>query len=808
MSLLRQEGVDLMGTDPARYTFGLVIDQISNWGEYENAIISGVSDFAKAHDINLTCLVAGKLVSPYEWERSRNILLEFVDAKLIDGLIILPTSIGSYANYSTTYEMLTKFRDIPLVTISEAYENYHSVTIDNYSGMKDAVTHLITQHGCRRLAFIKGPSSSQESETRYQAYLDVLDEFGIPFDPALLLQGNYYHETGTAAVRDLVSGGIAFDAIVAANDNMALGAINELRNPLLQTPDHVPVIGFDDSELAGQLGITTVRQSFYDEAFNAASMLLRILSGEDVPKYLELTTQLVIRSSCGCVPAIVTNAQVPEIEEADAGLSRERLPWHLARAKMLEEIAQIDQRNPTESPNEDPSQVRAYQLALVDALMQELQGQTQTFLQAWAGYIYWAANHRRTTATIHDLLSCLRRYALQVLAAPASIAAAENLFQSARVQVSSAIEYMTASFYYNSSMHTATLDSFSEELFVTLSIGEQMNIASEVLPKHGINPCFISLYDNPDKPFETARVIMAYMDDGKLDTGETGKSYPTSELLPHLMLQRLYKQRHNILIQALHHGDSKLGYTIFGFEHHIHRSFEIIRHRLSIALKSALLMADTIRHSVELEHQVDERTKELQATNQQLTDEMHKREEAQQQLKDALQELALRNEDLRALSVRDELTGLYNRRGFMQQCEEITQAAQRDGTAFILMFADLDKLKSINDSYGHEEGDYAIQRVAEVLRRTLPEHATLARLAGDEFTAIIPMPAGQHDTEPLRTLVQGAIDRYNAQWDRPYLLSVSLGFSASSPADSLTLSDHLKQADDMMYEEKHRKRGY
>jgi diguanylate cyclase (GGDEF)-like protein len=787
-----------------RYTFGLIIDQISSWSEYENSIIAGVSDFTRANDINLACFVAGKLVSPYEWERSRNIMLEFVTPHHIDGLIIIPTSIGSYANHSITDAMLSKFKDIPLVTISEAFHPYHSVSIDNYSGMKQAVEHLIKVHSCKRLAFILGPPGSKECADRYQAYLDALEENQLAFDPELVYPGNYFHESGTEAVQHLIKNRISFDAIVASNDNMALGVMNELRNPLTQIPNHIPIVGFDDSEFAGHLGLTTIRQSFYDEAALAASMLLRILSGEHIPKSMELPTELILRSSCGCMPKIVSNTIIPLQEYAD---HHNKPTLETVKMTILEELQQIHPIDQYETLERHTSLVSAYQHALVDALFIELmEHEEHRFFQDWNSYIYWAVTNQQTSASLHDILTSLRKHMLHYLTDVKRIAAAENLFQAARVQVSDAIAQMTAAYYFDSSMHAATLDTFSEELFVVLGVEEQMKIASEVLPDQGIHFCFIALYDDPNKPLETASVIMAYIEDEKLELGEASKNYRTSDLLPAHMLKRLQQMRHNCIIQALHHGDSKLGYVVFGFEHNIKRSFETIRHRLSIALKSALLMEDTIRHTSELEQQVSERTKELSATNQQLLSEIQKREDAQDQLNKALQDLAVLNEDLRALSIRDELTGLLNRRGFMAASEQILNRAKQDETAFIVMFADLDKLKHINDSYGHEEGDRAIQGIAEILSDMLPTSSTLSRLAGDEFTAIIPIQSDTLSEQDLRRFIQTRLAVYNSISNKPYRLSLSMGFSTFDPVKELTFSDLMKQADDMLYEEKANKR--
>ncbi len=161
-------------------------------------------------------------------------------------------------------------------------------------------------------------------------------------------------------------------------------------------------------------------------------------------------------------------------------------------------------------------------------------------------------------------------------------------------------------------------------------------------------------------------------------------------------------------------------------------------------------------------------------------------------------------EELRALSLVDELTGLYNRRGFMTLATQQLRVARRENRSDVLAFLDLDDLKGINDAQGHHAGDRALVELADVLRQTVRESDIVARLGGDEFCVLM---SGADETQAeglLQRLAEG-IDRRNAAGDLPFRLAASTGMARFDPAASDGLDDLLRRADQLMYEQKRRK---
>ena len=160
--------------------------------------------------------------------------------------------------------------------------------------------------------------------------------------------------------------------------------------------------------------------------------------------------------------------------------------------------------------------------------------------------------------------------------------------------------------------------------------------------------------------------------------------------------------------------------------------------------------------------------------------------------------------NLQNLSLIDDLTGLYNRRGFMALAEQHLRMIQRKGAA-LLIYLDLDDLKLINDTHGHLEGNRALLVTANVLRACFRQSDIMARLGGDEFCVLM-TDAGQDSAQQVRKRLQQRAEFINALSSWNFRLSLSVGI-ADVPVVHQPLLDHLlRMADADMYEEKRNKR--
>jgi len=159
---------------------------------------------------------------------------------------------------------------------------------------------------------------------------------------------------------------------------------------------------------------------------------------------------------------------------------------------------------------------------------------------------------------------------------------------------------------------------------------------------------------------------------------------------------------------------------------------------------------------------------------------------------------------IHTLSLADELTGLYNRRGFLAFCQQHRKSLLRANKCGVLVYADLDGLKRINDSFGHKEGDRALVKTAELLKETFRSADVLGRLGGDEFTALAAVePEG--GVEKLISRLEQKFEKYNALKLVPYKLSISIGVAQLDSDATQSMEDLMALADLAMYENKRRK---
>jgi diguanylate cyclase (GGDEF)-like protein len=162
--------------------------------------------------------------------------------------------------------------------------------------------------------------------------------------------------------------------------------------------------------------------------------------------------------------------------------------------------------------------------------------------------------------------------------------------------------------------------------------------------------------------------------------------------------------------------------------------------------------------------------------------------------------------ELHNLAINDDLTGLYNRRGFITLARHQARMASRTGKAFLVVFIDLDGLKPINDTYGHQEGNHALVETADILRDSFRQSDIIARIGGDEF-AVFVTDAGLDNADTVAKRVRQKLGMCNAQLSQRYQLSFSMGIVSGNSNEACDIEALLAQADAAMYSEKQGKRA-
>jgi len=255
-------------------------------------IIRGVEDVGHAACVGtVVSAIHRRPAATRQWLRN-------VQARNTDGVILVTSDVQS--------PLHTELRRLnaPTVVIDPAGVPGHEVpTIGaaNWSGSLAATEHLISL-GHRRIGFIAGPRTLVCSRTRLDGYRAALEAAEIAVDPQLIVQGDFYHESGFKGAAELLALAQPPTAIFASSDQMALGGYEAVRQRGLRVPDDLSIIGFDDLPEVrwSSPPLTTVRQPLSEMGALAARTLLRLAGGEQIEGLrFELPTQLVVRDSTG-----------------------------------------------------------------------------------------------------------------------------------------------------------------------------------------------------------------------------------------------------------------------------------------------------------------------------------------------------------------------------------------------------------------------------------------------------------------------------------------------------------------------------
>ena len=179
-----------------------------------------------------------------------------------------------------------------------------TLAADNQGGISEAVRHLAT-HGHRQIAFIAGSSDDMAGDTgeRLNAYQAALAPYNLEFDQRRVAFGRHVYDGGYSAMQQIIDSGVEFTAVLASNDESALGAIKALKDSGRAIPEDVAVIGFDNrmEGAANNPSLTSIHVPLFNMGQQAVEYLIWHIEGKaPLPEIVRLETRLVVRKSCGC----------------------------------------------------------------------------------------------------------------------------------------------------------------------------------------------------------------------------------------------------------------------------------------------------------------------------------------------------------------------------------------------------------------------------------------------------------------------------------------------------------------------------
>ncbi len=558
-----------------RQRYALLVDSLDD--EHEQSVVHGSLSAARELDARLVVVAGGPIDSPHQRLRASNFAFDLMGPDNTLGILCLSSALGNAVGPERLGSWLSRYRGVPVCCMGVSIAGYESVRVDNAAGISAAVEHLVKEHGKRNIGFIRGPAQSDEAELRYAAYKNKLLDHGINPDPRWVAEGDYNRPSGSQAVRQILDqrrvSVHALDALVCANDYMALGAMDELGRRGINVPEQIAVFGFDDVASAAESrpALSTVHQPGSELGREGLKRLMLLVgggqngSGEHV-----LPVELKIRRSCGCVGTEVGLAQ-----RVQGGSSSARFEAALIQRRqvIVAELARSAQGSFGAGGSD-------WESALLSALIEEMRDGKQGALSRRVQRLLLKLEQAGGDfSVVSQVLATLRRQALPCVALndEARDRLEDALADAQQIATTMLVQAAVASTRV-AMMRSRTLARVVEQAMfegpaaVSRALGEH-------LPGLGVEACVVAAVLPGEQGF-LGRVRFGF---------GPGKGHPEQEALPLTRLPEhpLVEASRTLFLLPLVLGEEPLGVAAFSVTSQLAKSelLEDLRELLSIVLK-------------------------------------------------------------------------------------------------------------------------------------------------------------------------------------------------------------------------------
>ncbi len=760
-----------------RLTIGLFTCHLDN--DYAYDICKGVDYAAKELDANLIIFPGMYINAVYnDQENARydfqyNSVFYYAEPESIDVLIVSIGSIGTFLNDKDCMQFLNQFRNIPILTLEAEYADYPSLISDNMHGLKDMIQHLIDCHHKRHIAFISGPLDNSDARERLAVYKSTLTDAGFKVDEDLIAYGDF-SEFCEDLVEGLLDAHPEIDALCFANDQMALGGYNVLKRRGIEIGKDIAVTGFDDSPLALALdpALSTVRANASNLGYRSVHEAIHLIK-DGHTTISKLNSSMILRESCGCNGATDTLGA-----DTVTGLlkkSREELIAYIVSLAFANDKDTFIYHRIEGIMTRYVSILAEYALDGIsdDTALPQLLSIVKEYVNSDIILYFPIAHMNRCLHIIQTMiLSLIHADGHQIRFCRLSQAVTDQLLMAdAGIRYNERREYKMNIWTSNYIIRDTLINKDNLDRVYT-RIGDTMqklNIISSYIytTDEKIEP----LPDGTWRVPEQLRLQVYNKDSVTISLSKDECMIEVKDLFSNPYVPQ--KRRFTMVVAPIFTNEKQHGVFLCEVDianfHHIY----------SINLQ----LGNALRY--------------LQMAEEQ--------QKTYQQLEYTLSVLSEKNLQLGRISTIDELTELKNRRGFMTETQTVITSAVNRGQRAVLLFADMDNLKQVNDKFGHENGDFALRTIATALKTSMRDNDIIGRVGGDEFVAFA-LLGNQQSADAIANRIQARLSGMNEICDKPYYINASIGyvdFICSEDSDIQTL---LKQADVALYEAKSHKR--
>ncbi len=747
--------------------------------DYAKTVCKGAMMASKETDTNLFIIPGRYFDSNYEdKERTQyryqyDTLFSYVNSNNIDVLIIMMETIGSNWSYEKKSELLNRFKDIPVINISPDIENYHCVKFDNKTGLRDGIEHIIKKHNRKKIGFVSGPLTNKDAVERLEVYKDTMKANNLCFDNSMITYGNF-SEYSEEATEKLLDSCPDIDAIIFSNDKMAIGGYHIMEKRGIKIGIDVSVMGFDDMQSAVSLTpkLTTVRADAVEIGYRSVYEAINLIKFGET-KNPVVDSRLILRGSCGCKRNNFNSSENEYINdfinvEPDSIASnitnfifesyKSTMPVENCKAYVFEFFnilveKTIKNNNITREVDSDMTSILNI---LLDLNISEYIPMEKILFAINMVSRYAICNDKKYNSP--DNILKLNEFFVNIYNDIITKYSVENSLHT------NDIEYL--SWMTNSLTRDMLMSAGNDKSFTTIS---------EKLSEINIPSSYIFTFSQPIKHKKGNEWIppkkiylKSYYNNSNVKTLDSDKQeIDTSDIFINKFLPQ--NRQCSMVLSALYSNEDQYGLWLCEVDYHHFYYIAPVTVQLCAAMKTM--------------HLIEEQ------------------EIIQKQLKESLELIKKNNILLDTISKSDELTGIYNRRGFFEATQNVVCDRRNKGKRAIIVFADMDCLKIINDQFGHDEGDYAIIKSAHILKNSFRKTDVVGRIGGDEFAAFALVEC-KNCVEVVRRRIKRKSERVNNISGKPYYVSISVGICEFECGPNVDVKNFLDVADEQLYVEK------
>lgn len=565
-----------------RPVIGLLVNDLV--GSYQYGIWSGVEKGAKEAGCDVVSFNGGELGSAMLNKLMRNETFRLASAEDIDALVVVAPAIANAVPRQEAIRFIRELSSVPFIVVGMDDPSVPCVMVDNDAGMEAVVEHVVGHHLRKRPLFLGGPLLNPEAITRRGVFLAVLERYGIELDPLLDLVGEFDYGLGRQRILETLDQGLHFDAVIAANDEMALGAMEALKERGLRIPDDVVVTGFDDIEDASYStpALTSVRQPVADQGLTSIRLLLSHLrEGKKLPTMVMEPASLVARGSCGCHSASLIEGSGAFARDGATAIS----PLEFARR-----IGKILDQSPESGI---VSQLAGTLHACTHA------GAVEAAILAFEACMTTLAADNDNSDHWQSTISRMRRGLLPAFGQdPAAQIAVETAFHQMRI-----LAHERA--VQKSSFQSARIERWTRQLHVTgshlITNFEVENLVESLAGDLGnlqLSSCHLLLRD-PGSPPDRLRLILSYAKGVRKPCPAEGIVVESNGIIRQLL--SMESETSAIAIEPLFFESTNLGFALLELAPRRGMLLDALRTQISAALMGARLAGEVRARTTELE---------------------------------------------------------------------------------------------------------------------------------------------------------------------------------------------------------------